>query len=56
MTRSSPAASLGRREKQCCAFFEVSIDIGPEQRALVLSVPKGAEEVLASFVSAILER
>jgi hypothetical protein len=50
------AASLGRREKQCCAFFEVSIDIGPEQRALVLRVPDGAEETLASFASAILDR
>ncbi len=45
------AASLGQREKQCCAFFDVSIDIGPAQRALVLGVPEGAEEALATFMA-----
>jgi hypothetical protein len=45
------AASLGQREKQCCAFFDVSVDIGPTGRALVLSVPEGAEEALATFVA-----
>jgi hypothetical protein len=49
------AASLGQREKQCCAFFDVSIDVGPERRTLVLSVPQGAEEVLATFVAALTE-
>ncbi len=49
------AASLGQRETQCCAFFDVSIDLGPEHRALVLSVPEGAEEVLATFVAALTE-
>jgi hypothetical protein len=47
------AASLGQRERQCCPFFAVSIDIGPEQRALVLSVPEGAEEALAAFVAVL---
>ena len=47
------AATLGQREKQCCPFFEVSIDIGPAQRALVLTVPDGADAVdaLATFVA-----
>ncbi len=45
------AASLGQREKQCCPFFEVSIDIGTEEYALVLGVADGAEEALASFVA-----
>lgn len=45
------AASLGQREKRCCAFFEVSIRIGPDRRVLVLSVPDGAEGALASFVT-----
>jgi len=43
------AASLGQREKQCCPFFDVSVELGPRQRALVLSVPAGAEEALAGF-------
>lgn len=45
------AASLGAREKRCCAFFDVTIEIEPEQRALRLSVPPGAEEALADFVA-----
>jgi len=44
------AASLGQREKQCCAFFVVAIDIGPDRRTLTLRVPDGAEEALATFV------
>ena len=47
------AVSLGQREKRCCPFFDVSIDIGPEDRALVLSVPEGAEDAMAAFVSAL---
>lgn len=45
------AASLGQREKQCCAFFDVAIDIGTEHRTLSLSVPAGAEEAMATFVA-----
>jgi hypothetical protein len=45
------AASLGQREKRCCAFFDVSIQIDSGQRALVLSVPAGAEGALAAFVA-----
>jgi hypothetical protein len=47
------AASLGQREKQCCAFFDVAIEIEEDRRALVLSVPAGAEEALATFVAAL---
>ena len=43
------AASLGAREKECCAFFDVAIEIQADTRVLVLSVPDGAEEVLAAF-------
>jgi hypothetical protein len=44
------AADLAQREKWCCPFFEVSIVLEAERRTLVLAVPDGAEEVLASFV------
>jgi hypothetical protein len=45
------AAELARREKQCCPFFGVAIDIGVEHRTLALSVPDGAEEAMATFVA-----
>jgi anti-sigma-K factor RskA len=45
------AVDLAQREKQCCPFFDVSIDIGTEQRTLSLGVPDGAEEALATFVA-----
>ena len=48
------AASLGAREKACCAFFDVSIEINADWRALRLSVPTGAEEALAAFVALVL--
>jgi hypothetical protein len=47
------AASLGAREKACCAFFDVDIEIYPERRALRFSVPAGAEEVVAAFAALI---
>ncbi len=47
------AVSLGQREKQCCAFFEVSVELGPDTRMLVLHVPDGAEEALAQFVASL---
>jgi hypothetical protein len=45
------AAALGQREKACCPFFDVSIDLGADVRTLSLRVPEGAEEVLATFVA-----
>ena len=45
------AASLGAREKACCAFFDVAIEIQPAMRSLRLSVPDGAEEALATFAA-----
>jgi hypothetical protein len=49
------AASLGQREKQCCPFFEVSIDLEPDRRLLVFTVPDGAEEAMATFVALLTE-
>ena len=45
------AAALGQREKACCPFFDVSIDLAADARTLTLGVPDGAEEVLATFVA-----
>ncbi len=47
------AAELAQREKQCCPFFDVAIDIGAQQRTLSLRVPDGAEEVMATFVAVL---
>jgi hypothetical protein len=47
------AASLGAREKACCAFFDVDIEIHPERRVLRFSVPTGAEEALAAFADLV---
>jgi hypothetical protein len=47
------AASLGQREKRCCAFFDASIELEAERRFLVLRVPNGAEEAMATFVALI---
>lgn len=47
------AASLGAREKACCAFFDVDIEITADTPVLRLSVPAGAEEALASFVALV---
>jgi hypothetical protein len=44
------AVDLAQREKRCCAFFDVSIVLEADRRTLVLAVPDGAEDVLASFV------
>jgi hypothetical protein len=44
------AAGLGQREKQCCAFFDVGIELGPGTRTLYLRVPPEAEEAMAHFV------
>ena len=45
------AASLGGREKACCPFFDVAVELGPAVRVLRLSVPGGAEQVLAEFAA-----
>ncbi len=44
------AVELAQREKQCCRFFGVAVDIEAEERSLVLRVPDGAEEAMATFV------
>jgi hypothetical protein len=49
------AASLGAREKECCAFFDVSIELEPAHRVLRLAVPEGAEQALATFIGAITQ-
>ncbi len=45
------AVELAQREKQCCPFFDVALDIGAVQRTLSLRVPEGAEEAMATFVA-----
>ncbi len=44
-------ASLAQREKECCAFFEFAIMLEPTARWLTISVPAGAEVVLADFTA-----
>lgn len=44
------AVALAQREKQCCAFFDVSLCVEADRRTLVLAVPEGAEDALAAFV------
>jgi anti-sigma-K factor RskA len=45
------AVELAEREKRCCPFFDVTIEIGARQRTLSLRVPDGAEEAMATFVA-----
>jgi anti-sigma-K factor RskA len=45
------AVSLAQREKQCCPFFAVALDIATDRRTLSLTVPPGAEDVMASFAA-----
>jgi hypothetical protein len=45
------AVELAQREKRCCPFFDVAVDIGAERRTLSLRVPEGAEEAMATFVA-----
>ncbi|HWD53789.1 MAG TPA: hypothetical protein VG346_01650 [Acidimicrobiales bacterium] len=47
------AVALAQREKQCCPFFAVAVDIGADHRTLSLTVPDGAEEAMAAFVAAL---
>ena len=50
-TALSAAASLGAREKACCPFFDVAVELEPDRRVLRLSVPDDADAALAGFVS-----
>jgi hypothetical protein len=45
------AVALAQREKECCPFFDVSVELQADRRTLVLGVPDGAEEVLDAFVA-----
>ena len=45
------AVALAQREKECCPFFDVSVELQADRRTLVLAVPDGAEEVLDAFVA-----
>ena len=45
------AVGLAQREKQCCPFFDVTVDVGVQERTLSLSVPEGAEEAMTTFVA-----
>jgi hypothetical protein len=47
------AVALAQREKECCAFFDVSLQLGADCRTLVLEVPDGAQDVLAAFVALV---
>ena len=49
-TALSAAASLGAREKACCPFFDVAVELEADRRVLRLSVPDDAHEALAGFV------
>jgi hypothetical protein len=52
-TTLAAAVSLGQREKQCCDFFQVAVELDGRRPALRLVVPEDAEDVLAAFVTAI---
>jgi hypothetical protein len=45
------AVGLAQREKECCPFFDVTLALDADRRTLVLSVPDGAEDVLAAFAA-----
>jgi hypothetical protein len=45
------AVALAQREKECCPFFDVTIALEPDRRTLVLAVPEGADDALATFVA-----
>ena len=50
-TDLTTAVALAQREKECCPFFKVSVELEADRRTLVLAVPDGAEEVLDAFVA-----
>jgi hypothetical protein len=45
------AVALAQREKECCPFFDVSVQVEADRRTLVLAVPDDAQELLRSFVA-----
>jgi anti-sigma-K factor RskA len=45
------AVALAQREKECCPFFGVTLDIAADRRTLSFRVPEGAEAVLTDFVA-----
>jgi hypothetical protein len=45
------AVALAQREKECCPFFDVTLDIAADRRTLSFRVPEGAEAVLADFAA-----
>ena len=45
------AVDLAQREKQCCPFFDVVVEIAERERTLTLRVPNGAEDVMSAFVA-----
>ena len=47
------AVELAQREKQCCPFFDVTVDVGARERTLTLRVPEGAEEVATAFAAVL---
>ena len=44
------AVDLARREKECCAFFDFSVEVGTDACWLVAGVPYEAARVLTDFV------
>jgi hypothetical protein len=50
------AVDLAQREKHCCAFFDVTLELEADRRTLVLAVPTGAEDVLAAFADVLSRR
>jgi hypothetical protein len=44
---------LAQREKQCCAFFDFSIELDGSRRWLRITVPEEASDVLAAFADSM---
>ena len=57
LARSEPAlaaaASLAEREKECCAFFEFSLELGTDGWWLRIAVPSEAQAILDELVSLV---
>jgi hypothetical protein len=50
------AADLAQREQDCCNFFTFAIALDATSRALVVTVPDDAAEVLADFANLAVTR
>lgn len=50
-TTREAAASLARREKECCAFFDFALTLDEGERWLTVGVPSGAEPTLTTFMA-----